>query len=92
MTLKKEIEDLEKLLEVKRRKLLEEEDKNKKPPKLKENPDFSDLKKCISSLVEDIQNKELDHDDYQYYVFDEVIRALYEPKEFWNWWNANLNQ
>lgn len=56
-------------------------------PQQVENPDFAKLRAYVHEGVMELAGKEhRTPKDFDHYVFEHVMQALYGPK-IWEWWN-----
>lgn len=74
-------EDLERELERRKR-----EKAGNSAPKPLSNPDFSKLITFVVSGIEEAVKERRKDSDFEHYVYEVVMEAIY-GKDFWDWWN-----
>lgn len=55
-------------------------------PQGQDSPDFSRLTSIIKAGIVEAANTGRPPKDFEHYIFEEAIEAIY-GKDFWDWWN-----
>lgn len=59
------------------------------PPAPLPNPDFTGLREMIVKGIEFFAENGYDSKDFQHYVYEEALTAVY-GRDFWKWRNARM--